>query len=89
MVAKRIGVDQDETLARFSRGELDRRQVMRNLDISYSELLERLSERELELPQVAPDEARRMACKLNELLDGVDRRQPSNTEKASSGPTRL
>ena len=65
-------VNQTESLLHgYSSGEVDRRHVMRRLDVSYNELLEMLHERGLALPLVSDDEAKAMAATLNEILDAA------------------
>lgn len=74
MVAERIRnmqAEKEDVLERFSRGELGRLQAMRKLDMSYSELLDHLAKKGLDLPRVPRDEAERMGRDLNELLNGL------------------
>ena len=62
------GEDADP-VARFSRGEIGRRQAQHELgDIGYSELLDRIAERGLPLPQLPPEEIERMARDFLEVL---------------------
>ncbi len=53
----------------FSNSEVSRKQAMRLLGISYGELLERLSGRELPLPRVSDEEADEMADLIVALSD--------------------
>ena len=53
----------------FSTGKVSRKQAMRLLNISYGELLDRLSGRELPLPRVTDEEANRMADLIVALSD--------------------
>ena len=59
----------DDLLRRFSAGELDRHVVMDRLDITYSEMLEMLHKRRLDLPMVPLAKRKAMADTLNRLLD--------------------
>src|SRR4051812_37355663 len=58
-----------DVVARFSAGDISRKQAMRALDITYGELLDRTSERGLALPRVSEDIADRMADTVVQLLD--------------------
>lgn len=53
----------------FSNGQISRKQAMRLLGVSYGELLDRLSGRELPLPRVTDEEANRMADLIVALSD--------------------
>ncbi len=59
----------DDLLRRFSAGGLDRHIVMDRLDITYSEMLEMLHERRLDLPMVPAATRKAMADAMNGLLD--------------------
>jgi hypothetical protein len=59
----------DDPVARFSRGEISRKQAMRLLgDISYSELLDQIAERKLPLPRLPKEEAERQSEDVGHLL---------------------
>lgn len=62
-------VDDLAVLQAFSRGEISRRQAMRKLDISYSELLDRIAQKGLGLPRVSREEAKRMGHVMDKILD--------------------
>ena len=65
----RSGVDIPDPLLAFSQGEIGRQRAMTALGISYGELLDRLAERHLKLPQLPKVELDRMASAMLELLD--------------------
>ena len=58
-----------DPLARFSRGEIGRKQAMRALDVSYGQLLDMLAERKLPLPEMPKQDIDRMANELVRLLE--------------------
>ena len=58
----------DDVLGAFSRGDISRQQAMRVLDLRYSELLDRIAERDLRLPRVLNDDAQRMAEIVSHLI---------------------
>lgn len=53
----------------FSQGGNSRKQAMRQLGISYSELLDFVADRSLPLPRVSDEETDRMADMMVALLD--------------------
>lgn len=53
----------------FSQGVISRKQAMRQLGITYSELLDRVADRSLPLPRVSEEEADRMADVVVALMD--------------------
>ena len=57
----------------FSNGEISRKQAMRHLEVSYSELLDRLANRELPLPRVSAEQAEAMANLIVSLTAGLAR----------------
>jgi hypothetical protein len=59
----------EDILRKFADGEISRRQAMHMLGVGYSEMLDMMAAMGLELPQVSDDEAKRMANKMNEILD--------------------
>lgn len=60
---------EDDAVARFARGDIGRRQAMHALGIGYGELLDRLSERGLPLPELPAADVDRMASDVVRLLD--------------------
>ncbi len=62
-----------DALLAFSRGEIGRQRAMDALGIGYGELLDRLAERRLPLPQLPKAEVDRMADTMLELLDQAGR----------------
>lgn len=60
----------DDPVARFSRGEISRKDAMRLLgDISYSELLDRIADRKLPLPRLPEADAKQQSEEIGRLLD--------------------
>jgi hypothetical protein len=58
----------------FSRGAISRKQAMRDLgDISYGELIDKIADRGLSLPELAADEVDRMADDVVYMLDMAGR----------------
>lgn len=62
----------DPVLA-FSRGEIGRQRAMDALGIGYGELLDRMAERRLPLPQLPKVELDRMAAVMLDVLERVGR----------------
>ncbi len=56
-----LGKDPETTLLIYSLGQLDRKDVMKSLDIDYGTLIRMLADRGLSLPRVSDEEADRMA----------------------------
>lgn len=69
----RPGRDTGDALLAFSQGEIGRQRAMDALGIGYGELLDRLAERRLPLPQLPRAEVDRMADVMIELLDQAGR----------------
>jgi hypothetical protein len=57
----------------FSQGEISRKQAMRQLGITYGELLDFVADRSLPLPRVSDEETDRMADMMVALLDRYTR----------------
>lgn len=69
----RPGRDTGDALLAFSRGEIGRQRAMDALGIGYGELLDRLAERRLPLPQLPEAEVERMAGVMLDVLDQAGR----------------
>jgi hypothetical protein len=68
LVAGKQSDEVEALLVSYSNGKVDRRHVMRRLDVSYGELLELLHLRGLDLPRVSDEDAERMVASLNAVL---------------------
>lgn len=69
----RPACDIGDPLLSFSRGEIGRQRAMDALGIGYGELLDRLAERRLPLPQLPKAELDRMAAVMLEVLERAGR----------------
>jgi len=74
--AGHIQSEQQRTLLHFSEGLIGRKDAMRIMDVTYYELLDKLSEAGLELPSLPDKMIGQMAESMNRLLDEAEDMEP-------------